>query len=49
MIDDSALAFNYNKTTMKRPIIGCALIENGLPRLLPLIKNKNGRWTKVVP
>ena len=49
MIDDNALAFNYNKTTMKRPIIGCAIIENGLPRLLPLIKDKNGRWNKVVP
>lgn len=48
MIDDNALAFSYNKNTTDRPIIGCGLIENGIPRLLPMIKNKDGRWNKVV-
>ncbi|MBT8448967.1 MAG: metallophosphoesterase [Gammaproteobacteria bacterium] len=44
MIDDDALAFAYNKTTLERPIIGCAIILDGVPKMLPLIKEKGGRW-----
>ena len=49
MIDDNALAFSYNKNTTDRPIIGCGIILNGSPKLLPLIKMKNGRWNKFLP
>ena len=44
MIDDDSLAFEYNKTTMARPIIGCLVIIDGQPSLIPMILNKNGRW-----
>jgi hypothetical protein len=44
LIDDKSLAFSYNKTTLDRPIIGCGIIIDGQPKLLPLIKNDNGRW-----
>jgi hypothetical protein len=27
-----------------RPIIGCAVIINGLPKLIPMVLNKSGRW-----
>jgi DNA-binding transcriptional regulator YhcF (GntR family) len=49
LIDDNALAFQYNKTTTERPIIGCGIILDGIPHLLPLVMDKNGRWTKQLP
>lgn len=33
LIDDKSLAMEYNKLTMKRPIIGCGLIIDGKPIL----------------
>jgi hypothetical protein len=48
MIDDKELAFAYNKTTLKRPIVGCGIIIDGLPKLLPMII-KDGRWIGKVP
>lgn len=44
LLDKDSLAFRYNKTQRARPIIGCAIILNGLPKLLPMILNKSGRW-----
>ena len=46
LIDDSSLAFSYNKLNLKRPLIGCAIILDGHPRLLPMVLNKSGRWIK---
>lgn len=48
-IDDKSLAFAYNKNTAKRPIIGHGIILEGLPKLLPMILNKKGRWTGQIP
>lgn len=44
LINDSSMAFQYNKTTTERPIIGCGIILEGLPHLLPLVMNEDGRW-----
>jgi hypothetical protein len=49
LIDDEALAFSYNKNTIKRPIIGCAGVIEGQPRLFPMLLNDKGRWTGAVP
>lgn len=49
LIDDKSLAFHYNKTTAIRPIIGCGIIIDGLPILLPMLLDKNGAWTGYVP
>lgn len=49
LIDDHALAFAYNKNTIRRPIIGCGIILDGLPKLLPMPLAKGGRWTGVTP
>lgn len=46
LIDDEALAYAYNKTNLKRPIIGVGMIINGQPKLIPMILGKNGRWVK---
>ena len=44
LIDDKSLAFTYNKTTMERPVIGCGIIIDGFPRLIPMILDSKGRW-----
>lgn len=49
LIDKDELAFEYGKNDMKRPLIGCAGILDSQPKLFPMLLNKNGRWTKVVP
>lgn len=47
LIDDKSLAFEYNKLTLNRPVIGTGVIVNGYPVLEPMILNKNGRWDEV--
>lgn len=49
VIDDRARAFEYNKVTGPRPIIGHGMIVNGLPKLMPMILNSKHRWIGVVP
>lgn len=49
LIDDTKMAFAYNKLTIERPILGCLRIENGTPHLLPMYLNNYGRWNGVVP
>lgn len=44
LIDDKSRAFGYNKTQSKRPILGCMVIKNGTPILIPMRLNKAGRW-----
>ena len=45
MIDDNSMAFAYNNVNLKRPIIGCSIILDGQPHLLPMVLNRKGRWT----
>ena len=49
MIDDKSLAFAYNKTIVKRPIIGHGIIINGRPKLLPMVLDKKRRWNGEIP
>jgi len=49
LIDNKSMAFAYNKVFPKRPIIGTAIILDGLPKLLPMILNGRGRWTGYIP
>ena len=44
LIDDKSLAYEYNKTTLDRPIIGSSVIIDGQPKLIPMIMDKSGRW-----
>lgn len=46
LIDDSALAFAYNKVNLKRPIIGTGAAINGQGKLYPMVLDKSGRWVK---
>lgn len=44
LIDDNSMAFHYNKVFAKRPIIGCGMIIDSQPKLIPLVMKRNGRW-----
>ncbi len=48
-IDGKGLAFAYDKLNLARPIIGHAIILDGLPKLLPMLLDKKHNWTGVVP
>ena len=49
LIEKSSFAFAYNNLNLKRPIIGCAGLIYGQPRLFPMIIKANGRWNGQVP
>jgi hypothetical protein len=44
LIDDTSMAFAYNKLHKTRPIIGVTVIENSEPRLIPMAVDENNRW-----
>lgn len=48
LADDKSLALAYNNTNLKRPIMGCAVILDGQPRLCPMVLNEKGRWNKKI-
>lgn len=43
-IDKDSHAFAYGKNSLRKPIIGCGMIVNGRPMLLPMVMDKAGRW-----
>ncbi len=43
-IDPKAYAFRYGHEASKKPKIGCGLILNSSPIIVPMILNKSGRW-----
>lgn len=45
LLDFNSLAFAYGKTLIKRPIIGCSVIVDSQPILVPMILDKHGRWS----
>lgn len=44
LIDDDSMAFAYNNTNLKRPIIGTGIIIEGQPKLIPMILDRRGKW-----
>ena len=44
LINQKSMAFAYAKNFKTRFIIGCAVILNGIPRLLPMVLNEKGDW-----
>lgn len=44
LVDGKSLAMAYNKNNLKRPIIGCGVIIDSIPQLIPMVLNKKGRW-----
>jgi hypothetical protein len=48
LIDNSNPAFAYGQHTKKKPIIGCGIIIEGRPVLIPMILDTEGRWVGVL-
>lgn len=44
LIDKDSMAYAYGKHTLRKPVLGCTVIINGCPLLVPMLMNKNGRW-----
>lgn len=45
LIDRKELAFAYAKTALKKPVLTVGLIVKGIPMLIPMNLNDQGRWT----
>lgn len=48
LIDHKSLAFAYAKNSVKKPMLGCTMILDGIPKLIPMIITPEGRWNKKV-
>lgn len=46
LIDRHAYAFRYGRFMKNKPILGCGIIEKGIPKFIPLLLDGNGRWLK---
>jgi len=46
LINQKSMAFAYAKNFKTRFIIGCGMIIDGIPRLMPMILDENGNWIK---
>lgn len=44
LIDNESYAYAYGKGFPKKPIIGCTVILEGRPMLIPMVLNNAGRW-----
>jgi hypothetical protein len=48
-IDSKAMAFEYDKLNLARPVIGHGIIIDGQPKLLPMVLSGRHRWNGKVP
>lgn len=44
LIDRKSMAFAYGKLTRAKPILGCMVITEGCPQLIPMLMDEDGRW-----
>lgn len=44
LIDNKSLAFAYGKLSRSKPILGCMVITEGCPQIVPMLLDENGRW-----
>lgn len=44
LIDNKSMAFAYGKLSRSKPILGCMVITNGCPQIIPMLLDDSGRW-----
>lgn len=44
LIDKDSMAFAYGKHALRKPIVGCSVILQGRPCLIPMVLGTHGRW-----
>lgn len=47
-VDEYSLAMAYGKNFSNKPILGCAVVVNGVPHVIPMILDEEGNWDKEV-
>jgi hypothetical protein len=45
LIDHKALAFAYCKNALKKPILSVGIVDKGVPQIIPMLLDEEGRWT----
>ena len=48
LINQKSMAFSYAKNFNTRFVLGCGIIINGVPRLLPMVLDNKGNWIKEI-
>lgn len=46
LVDNKSRAMSYGKNNLQKPIVGCLVILDGVPQLIPMVLLSNGRWNK---
>jgi hypothetical protein len=46
LVDHKSRSQAYGKNNLQKPIVGCMVIHDGVPTLIPMILNSSGRWIK---
>lgn len=44
LVDNKSYAYAYGKNFTKKPIVGCTVILEGRPMLIPMILDRGGNW-----
>lgn len=44
LVDPHSMAMAYNTNNLRRPVIGCAVIIDSKPQLIPMVLSKSGKW-----
>lgn len=48
LADDTHLAMKYGWNSVHKSIIGCGILINGRPQLVPMLLKSNGRWVRKI-
>lgn len=48
LVDNKSLAMAYNKNNLKRPVLGCGIIIDSIPQLIPMVLDSRGRWNRKI-
>lgn len=46
LINTHAYAFRYGKNFKSKPILGCGIVDRGVPTFIPMLLDRSGRWIK---
>jgi hypothetical protein len=45
LVDHHSRAMSYGRNNLQKPIVGCMVVIDGVPSLIPMILTTSGRWT----
>jgi hypothetical protein len=44
LVDKKSLSMAYMKLNMKKPILSCLVVTDGIPKIVPMLLKVNGDW-----